>query len=277
MPELPEVERARRLAVQVAQGRRIESVDCADDPIVYDRIAAAQVQRCLIGRTVIACHRHGKHLWFELDNGPHPLFHLGMSGGFHAPCNPSLSLQSGPSAEHFGWPPKYWKLRLYVGDSELVMTDARRLGRIRLRTAPLAQPPLCNLGFDPLLNMSAPQEFSERLRERRGNIKSLLLNQRFIAGVGNWMADEVLYQAGIDPHRSAADLTADEAGKIHRALGSIVQCAVNANADDSKYPEHWLFHRRWSRPRHTRTANGEAIAFTTIHSRTTAWIPSLQS
>ena len=79
----------------------------------------------------------------------------------------------------------------------MAFTDARRLGRIRLVDAvdPFTQPPLSELGFDPVHGMPTIDEFKSRTLKRRVPIKSLLLDQTFSAGVGNWVADEVLFQA----------------------------------------------------------------------------------
>ena len=90
------------------------------------------------------------------------------------------------------------------------MTNARRLGRIRLRHDPLNEPPLNQLGFDPLLDLPSPLVFSALLRGRH-TVVNLLLDQRFAAGVGNWIADEVLYQTGIAPQRRASSLSDAEA------------------------------------------------------------------
>jgi formamidopyrimidine-DNA glycosylase len=72
MPELPEVERGRRVALKVARGRRIVEARCADDPIVFDRVPPAVSAARLVGRRVQDVKRHGKHLWFELDRRPWP-------------------------------------------------------------------------------------------------------------------------------------------------------------------------------------------------------------
>ena len=85
MPELPEVERARRLVERVACERRIVKVICARDPIVFEGVAAARIRRALIDRTVTGAARRGKHLWFELDRRPWPCFHLGMTGSVRTP------------------------------------------------------------------------------------------------------------------------------------------------------------------------------------------------
>ena len=277
MPELPEVERGRRLAEAVAVGRRIARVWCADDRIVLDSASPRRWRRALEGRRVRAARRWGKQLWLELDAPPHPLFHFGMSGALKTPDATPIQLKSGPREDRPVWPPRYLKVRLHLDDGrELAMTDARRLGRALLRDDPEHEPPIARLGFDPLLAMPAPARFSEMLRARRGILKSLLLDKSFAAGVGNWIADEVLYQAGIDPRRRASSLTDEEARRLRARLGSIVKRAVAANADSSRYPRTWLFHRRWGKRGNARTARGERIEHQTIGGRTAAWVPSAQ-
>src|SRR5256712_14027770 len=143
MPELPEVEAARRLLARAAVGRRIVAVRCVRDPIVFQGVSPARVRRALLGRRVIAARRHGKHLWLELDRRPWPCFHFGMAGGFHAPRARAVRLVSAGKRETGdAWPPRFAKLRLTLDDGGgLVMTDARRLRRSRLRAGPRARPP----------------------------------------------------------------------------------------------------------------------------------------
>ena len=95
MPELAEVEHGRRIAEAVARGQKIRSLRCADDRIVFEGVAPSTVQRKLRGRRVKAVHSWGKQLWFELDRGPHPLFHFGMTGAFRVPSAKALELQAG--------------------------------------------------------------------------------------------------------------------------------------------------------------------------------------
>jgi formamidopyrimidine-DNA glycosylase len=255
----------------------IIQVHCADDPIVFAGVTPGAFQRRLQHKQVIAVHRRGKQLWFELDQPPHPLFHFGMTGAFHIPAAESLPLKSGPKVPSGVWPPRFMKIHLWFDDGgELTMTNARRLGRILLRNAPLHEPPLNKLGFDPLLDLPSPKTFSALLRGRAAVIKSLLLDQRFAAGVGNWIADEVLYQAGIAPHRRANSLSDAEAKRLRGKLKFVIRAAVDVNADDARYPTHWLFHRRWGKRTDATTVRGEAIEHMTIGGRTTAWVPSVQ-
>src|SRR5262245_6185743 len=205
MPELPEVEVGRLIARRVAAGRVIAQVRCADDPIVFDGIAPARVRRALLGRRVSAVHRHGKHIWFALDQRPWLILHFGMTGGFHTPEGRGVKLVSSGDRDPDGaWPPRFTKLHLvFDHGGELVYADARRLGRVRLRHDPRHEPPISQLGFDAYREIPPPERFCELLRDRGAPLKAVLLDQAFAAGVGNWIADEVLYQARLDPRRRA--------------------------------------------------------------------------
>jgi formamidopyrimidine-DNA glycosylase len=268
---------ARRLATRVAVGRRIIEVWCAPDPLVFEGVSAARVGRALRGRRVRAARRHGKHLWLELDRRPWLLMHFGMTGGLHAPERAPVHLMSTRGWSPPGWPPRFAKLRLTFDDGgALAMADARRLGRIRLRGDPRRELPLANLGFDALRELPAPGRFRALLRARAAPMKALLLDQTFAAGVGNWIADEVLYQSRIAPHRSARTLTAEEAARLRRRLGAVLATAVAAGANSDRYPRTWLFHHRWDHDALARTASGARIRWETIAGRTTAWAPSTQ-
>ena len=277
MPELPEVERGRKLVEAVAGGRRIVRVSGQADPIVFDGTTPARVRRALTGARVDAVHRRGKHLWLELDRRPHPLFHFGMTGGFRTRGDVPLLLASSPRSPDRAWPPRFTKLLLVTEDGgELAFTNARRLGRIRLRDRPAEEPPISLLGFDPLLDPPTPARFAALLADRSAVIKSLLLDQGFAAGVGNWIADEALYQAGLDPRRRANELTADEARRLRGRLLATVRRAVAVDAVKERFPRAWLFHHRWGRGEDARTAVGEPIEFLSIGGRTTAWVPARQ-
>jgi formamidopyrimidine-DNA glycosylase len=111
---------------------------------------------------------------------------------------------------------------------------------------------------------------------RRVSLKGLLLDQSFAAGVGNWIADEVLYQARLDPRRKADTLDGDEVKRVRSKLGSIIRKAVAVNAEKKRFPRTWLFHRRWGKEKDARMANGDRIEHLTLAGRTTAWVPAVQ-
>lgn len=277
MPELPEVERGRCIAEGVALGRRIARVVCARDPIVFEGVPAARWRRALLGRRIRAVHRHGKHLLFALDRRPWPLFHFGMTGAFRVPGERALPLASSGRRVDETWPPRFTRIRLQFDDGgELAMTNARRLGRIRLRDDPWNEPPLSRLGFDPLHGLPTARAMARRIAGRRVTLKGLLLDQSFAAGVGNWMADEILYQARLDPRRPASSLDAGEVQRLRAKLGHVTRRAVAVGAEKERFPRAWLFHHRWGRQQAARTAHGERIEFLTVAGRTTAWVPAVQ-
>jgi len=278
MPELPEVEHGRRVVEAVARGRRIRRVECAADPIVFEGVPPERWRRALEGRRVLGVGRHGKHVWLELDGRPWPLFHLGMTGAFRVPGDSPLPLASSGRHADRTWPPRFTRIRLILDDGgELAMTNARRLGRLRLRQDPRAEPPLDRLGFDPLHGVPSAARLRGLLAGRRARLKTLLLDQTFAAGVGNWMADEILYQARLDPRRPAGGLADGEVQRLGRKLAEVTRRAVAVDADKERFPRTWLFHHRWGRRAGARTARGEAIEFLRVGGRTTAWVPSVQT
>jgi formamidopyrimidine-DNA glycosylase len=279
MPELPEVEAARRLLTRTAVGRRIVAVQCARDPIVFLGVSPARVRRALLGRRVLAARRHGKHLWLELDRRPWPCFHFGMAGGIEVRGRRRARLVSeGRRSPEGIWPPRFCRLHLMLDDGgEVVFRDARRLGRVRLRHDPRAEPPISLLGFDALRELPSLRELVALFAERAAPVKAMLLDQSFSAGVGNWIADEVLYQAGIDPRRRANTLTAAEIARLRARLRSVLTTAVRLGADGDRFPPKWLFHTRWSkRQRNPLTVRGQRIRYLTVGGRTTAWVAEVQ-
>lgn len=264
MPELPEVETARRAVVKAARGRIIRKVLTVDDTIVYDGVTPAEVAKALNRRAFADMHRHGKQLWVELDRGPALLVHFGMTGWLHVYKT---------EAER----PRFWKLELLLDDgTRIAYRDPRRFGRIRLRDDPRNAPPVSELGFDPLHKLPSPAVFRAELLRRKAPVKAVLLDQSFSAGVGNWIADEVLYQSGIDPRRRAHELSATEADRIRLKLRDIIRHAVKVGADDAKFPATWLFHYRWGKTRNAVDGHGHPISFGTVGGRSTAWVAKRQ-
>ena len=279
MPELPEVEAARRQLTSAAVGRRIVTVRCAPDSIVFQGVSPARIRRALLGRRVVAAHRHGKHLWLELDRRPWPCFHFGMAGGIEVRGRQRNRLVTeGRRARENQWPPRFLKLHLVLDDGgEIVFRDARRLGRMRLRHDPAAEPPISLLGFDALHDVPSIARLAELFAARAAPVKAVLLDQSFSAGVGNWIADEVLYQARIDPRRRTNALTRAEIVRLRSRLRSVIATAVRAGADSDRFPPKWLFHTRWSkRLQRPVTVRGERIRYLTVGGRTTAWVAEVQ-
>ncbi|RKP09922.1 Formamidopyrimidine-DNA glycosylase N-terminal domain-containing protein, partial [Thamnocephalis sphaerospora] len=262
MPELPEVERARRLLEDRCVGRYVASVNAANDAIVFCG-AVAGAFAALAGRRVLEVGRRGKLFFLRFDRPPALVCHFGMTGNIQfaneAPLQYRRSGKTYTGAE--AWPPRFCKLTMRLtssttaddaDDKECVtwaFTDPRRLGRIRLIDDPLGQPPISELGFDPFITMPALDVFAAGVRRRRMPIKALLLDQKFSAGVGNWIADEVLYQSRLHPGRLTGSLNDEEMTALHQQLRSVCETACAVNADANQFPTDWLFHRRWGKGR----------------------------
>jgi formamidopyrimidine-DNA glycosylase len=262
MPELPEVEAARVLAEGVLLRKRIAEVAARADPVVFENAGPRRMVAALRGRRVEAVRRKGKHLWLELDRRPWPLLHFGMTGRLF-------------SYREEGSRPRHWRLELTVaGGTRLCFSDPRRFGRVRLQSDPLNEPPVSELGFDVLEGLPPAAVLQELLSRRRAPIKAVLLDQSLFAGVGNWIADEALYQSDLSPHRRADSLPLGEVSRLRTRLHAVVRHAVAVGADSERFPRTWLFHRRWdARPP---AGAKELIVRETIAGRTAAWVPSRQ-
>ncbi|MBI4821473.1 MAG: hypothetical protein HY791_34755 [Deltaproteobacteria bacterium] len=289
MPELPEVESFRRIAHRVAVGRRIELVLgvtdglehplTAGDPIVLEDEAEApgSLARALVGKWVIGTSRRGKYAWLELEGELALVFHFGMSGQLRAPDAAPLVLSSSPKVPELSFPPRFTRLLLRFSDGgALAYADGRRLGRVWLEGDPASSTRLAKLGFDAATELPGRDELVELVSRRRGAVKALLLDQTFAAGVGNWIADEVLYQARIDPRRDVVSLSRKEILALRRSIRAVLDTAISVDADSTKYPPSWLFHHRWGKASGAKTARGEKVEFIEVGGRTTAWVPARQ-
>lgn len=260
MPELPLVEKSRKEAVRRLKGRRIVAVRVVRDPIMMPGYAPARFVKALRGARVTGAGRRGKYLWLELDRRPWLVLHFGMSGELRY-------RKTGEPA------PRHWRIDLDLDHgTSVALVDPRRFGRVLLAGDPLREPPVSELGFDPYLDDVPVPEFIRALRARRAPVKAVLLDQSFAAGVGNWIADEIFYQARVAPHQRAHRLTEAEAERVHAAMLEVVRLAVKANNDERRFPATWLFHHRWGRVKGARTARGETIRFSVVGGRTTAWV-----
>lgn len=211
MPELPEVETiARGLSRRVA-GDTIESVWLGEKPEPL-KSPAEEIAAVLTGRRILRVRRMGKHIVFDLAEGAHRkpvaqwIVHLGMSGRMIV-CPPEeLQLKHTHAI-----------VKLTSG-REIRFVDPRRFGRLSV------SPRFETVGVEPLdLTL---ENFIPLFRGRKTPIKSALLNQRLLRGVGNIYADEALYRAGIRPRRRAASLSRDELLKLHHAVPKVLKEAI---------------------------------------------------
>jgi formamidopyrimidine-DNA glycosylase len=145
------------------------------------------------------------------------------------------------------WPPRFTKVQVTLSDgTALCFTDPRRLGRVLLSPDPESELSKA-LGPDCLNAMMPLPEFASALAVRSAPIKAVLLDQSFVAGIGNWIADEVLYQARIHPESRCNALSPDDVAGLHTQIQTVVRTACDVEADHTLFPKEWLFHVRWNK------------------------------
>lgn len=280
MPELPEVESVCRLMRKVLEGKRIDKVEVVPDEIVFSGFPVEAVVEALQGRTVKEVGRKGKFFWLRLDgDGPTVFAHLGMSGWIREVGTEGKRLHShgkAPLVDENGRP-RFLKLMLQTKDGEgVAFTDSRRFGRVWLGESPETDKAVKRLGPDAFEELPSAAELEKRLGKRKAPIKAVLLDQGAFAGIGNWIADEVLYQAKIAPKRLASSLDKKEVGALHKAIRDVLALAVKVDADYREFPESWLFHHRWGGGKGADLIEGKEIVRETVGGRTSAWVPDRQ-
>jgi formamidopyrimidine-DNA glycosylase len=282
MPELAEVETVCRLMRDVLVGKRITRIEVVPDSLVF-QASRRNFEDALAGRTVRAIGRRGKTFWIELAGpGPTVYGHLGMTGwirevGTAARNGTRLQAQGDAPLDDEEGRPRFLKLLLEVrGGRGIAFTDARRLGRIWLGPEPGDEPRVQRLGRDALDDLPTTKELAALFARRKIPIKAVLLDQGTLAGLGNWLADEVLYQARIAPQRLTSSLDASEVSALRRAIRTVVGRAVTVGADHRRFPRTWLFKHRWGGSRGSQQINGHPIRRDVVGGRTTAWVPAVQ-
>jgi formamidopyrimidine-DNA glycosylase len=247
MPELPEAERARLVLEQSALGRRISSVDDADVYVCRPH-APGEIAAALVGRRLDSAHRRGKTLWARTD-GPVLGLHLGMAGRLVVDEPPALNNWDRFALE-------------FEDGGRLALRDKRRLGRAML------EPDLSRLGPDAA--EVSREGFRARVAGSRAPIKARLMDQATVAGVGNLLADETLWRAGIDPRRPAEDLSEAELDYLRRALRAATRDAIRKGGVHTGQ----LISERRSGGRCP--GCGGVLARAKVGGRTTFWCPSGQ-
>lgn len=211
MPELPEVENTVRDLKPLLVGRRV-----LDVRILWPRLVQGKAPEAfaveLTGRQIVNTDRRGKYLLFPLDNGRTWVVHLRMTGQLHVvPAQVEVE-------RHV-----HAVLDLDNGQ-QLRYRDARKFGRFYLVDE--SESVVGKLGPEPLSESFTPLELFNRLQGRRTAIKTLLLDQRVVAGLGNIYADEALFRAGLDPRRPASTLTQADCNRLHTAVRQTLATAI---------------------------------------------------
>jgi formamidopyrimidine-DNA glycosylase len=229
MPELPDVEVYKQYLDATALHQRIERVQ-VHEPDLLSGTSVQGLGRILKGRTLETTRRHGKYLLVAVDDDHWLALHFGMTG----------------ELRYFGDgedEPDYSQcLIAFDNGMNLAYVSRRKLGRIFPVKSPAALIDDRGLGEDALA--VDEKHFRALAAEHRGSVKSWLMNQAVIAGIGNVYSDEILFQAGIYPGRSLATLDSRDLTRLYRATHFVLESAISARVDPQRMPAKFLLPHR---------------------------------
>ncbi len=229
MPELPDVQGFKRYLDATSLHQRITGVD-VQSAYVLKGVSAPELTRRLKGRRFESSRRHGKHLFVRADRDLWLRLHFGMTGSL-------LYFKHEEDA------PRHTRvLFVFANTYCLAFEDQRKFGEVGLVAD--VDEYLGKRGLGPdALDISLSQ-FRELLRTHRDTVKTILLNQKLIAGIGNIYADEILFHARMHPATDVAHLTEKIVGKLFRATRYILKKAIDAKAYVDRMPKSWLLPHR---------------------------------
>jgi formamidopyrimidine-DNA glycosylase len=273
MPELPEVETIRRQLEPALRGRRIESVEVLDERWTRPE-PPADFERALAGRTIEAVERRGKYLLLRLDGGRALAMHLRMTG--------NLLLDPGEAGQE----PRHLRAVIRLeGGGRLLFTDMRRFGQaVVLEEGSLDAYFAARLGIEPLSQELTGEELCRLASGRRAPLKSFLLNQLGIAGIGNIYADEALHRAELHPLSPAGSMKPEDCERLREAIvqtleaglrggGASVDDYLDARGERGTMQDEFLVHTRQGQPC---PRCGAEIRRIVVGGRSTYFCPSCQ-
>lgn len=230
MPELPEVENFRKYVAASSLDQTIGRVEVADSKVVEgdpDVFIAS-----LEGRKFVTTDRIGKYM-FALTDGPkHLMLHYGMTG------SPRYYREAGDA-------PRHGRVIFHFESGyQLAFNCPRKFGRLVL-TSGVEQ--YCqDRKIGPDAAKITWEDFFERIKGRKTAVKAALLNQSILAGVGNWIVDEVMFQAELHPAERVIDLSETQLRLIYDKMDYVIGTALKLEAHFPDFPDHFMIHSRWT-------------------------------
>jgi formamidopyrimidine-DNA glycosylase len=224
MPELPDVETFKKVLASNALGKTIGQVVVSDRRIL-GKLAAPTFASRLQGAKLVAARRYGKHLMASIDRGGWLTLHFGMTGALHFVPSPDQE-------------PPFTRVRLdFKSDGCLAYTNKRMLGRVGLTEDAadfIAEEKLGPDALDPRFDFAA---FKAVVGGGKRDIKSVLMDQEIMAGIGNIYSDEILFQARLDPKTRADALTPKELKQLFATMREVLKTAIARGAGSEQFTE----------------------------------------
>jgi formamidopyrimidine-DNA glycosylase len=263
MPELAEVY-YYSTQWNVGIGKPVRRVHVNPQARVYRGCDASELADNLIGARLKHTSTHGKQMLFAFSGGHWLTVHLGMTGELSAKPEPYE-------------PGKHDHLVLHLSHSALIFTDPRKFGRIDYHRGPESPAAWKELPAHPLSDDFTVALVADALkRHGRTPLKTLLLDQAYFPGIGNWMADELMWQMKLRPQTPAGSLDTKQTRALWRLIRKICEVSLKTiGVDWSDPPAHWLFKYRWDKG-HGCPRCGTALVRESVRGRTACWCPACQ-
>lgn len=231
MPELPELIYFKQYLDATSLHQPIRSVDVLNETILTDS-STEDIQDALEGRSFLSTFQHGKYLFLQTDDSREVEFHFGMTG---RPAYYKLEEDQ----------PEYPRVVFnFEEGGHLAFDCMRMLGEVGLVESHEAFIREKNLGPDPITGEIRFVRFCERIEDSRGMIKTTLMDQSRLAGLGNECSEEILFQAGIHPKTKVSDLTDTDLRDIYDLMREVVETKSKTVGSPNLIPDHWILKNR---------------------------------
>jgi formamidopyrimidine-DNA glycosylase len=231
MPELPEVESFRRYFERTSLHQKIKEVRLYS-PEMIRGISPKKLREELKGHEFVSTSRHGKYLFAQLDTGKDLVLHFGMTGHLKYFIDPGKS-------------PSYVRLLLqFQNGYNLAFDCLRKLGRISFANNRTEFVAVKKLGPDVLAEDFDFDVFQKIVASKKGSVKSILMNQHTMAGIGNLYADEILFQSRINPSQRINELNKAKKKRLFDAIKPVLVATIERKANWSKLPKNYLLNER---------------------------------
>lgn len=229
MPELPEVEIMRQYFESAALNKKIAHLEFHDPLFKVFKTSPEELEKALVGQSFEETQRIGKYLFARINSGAWLHLHFGMTGDLELFRSESL--------------PKYTRFVIGFEDGDkLAYRDLRKFGVIEIVASPQEYQAAHQLGTD-LLKVSK-LDFCSALENRKVAVKTALLDQKHFAGIGNWIADEMLFNCGIHPQKACADLDYKSFEALLKEGQAIVKEAIAQDTHYGDFPQHFFVNYR---------------------------------
>ena len=230
MPELPEVEVMRGYFEEVVKDLQVTDVEFLDPLDKVYKSSKEEIYNNLVDQSFIKTERIGKYLFAQLSNGKWLHLHFGMTGSLEV-FTDQYSL------------PRFTRMAIHFEDgSRLAFVDSRKFGKIEILDSLEKYKGTHTLGED-LLSIK-PDDFVMALKDRKIPIKAALLEQKHFAGIGNWIADEMLFEVGIHPEEPCNKLTEKELKTLLKSAVEICRTAIRKDTHYGDFPDDFFVNYR---------------------------------